>query len=378
MLKLFRMHVASNFILPLLVSTTFFVAFLLTFELFRVLQFMSSKEITIGFVATFMGYICITLIPMAVPLASYFSTIFSMGRMSGDSEYIAFRSFGINKFQLLLPYIVVSLFVGTNVYFLNQQLVPDAHRNVRKMIKRMSSSSLIEGIKSGQFFTKIENITLFTGEVDEQSKELERVFLHIVEPGQKAERAIFSEKGKILYDRDETTGLESFKLSLQNGNILETDMNGVNQVRKILFESYVLPISEKRFNYKPVTKEIMMNRQELRAFIDAGLEAALQKKFKKKDYFNAKYEYLNRLITPILCVLLTFLGFSLGVKGNRGRSTHSSGKSILIIIIYYVAYFSMISVARDGVLPIEVALALPILGLFLYGIKLYRNLDWQG
>ena len=337
---------------------------------------MGSKEITLTMIAIFMGNICITLIPMAVPLACYFSTIFSMSRMSGDSEYIAIRSFGIKKLQVLIPYILVSTLVACCLYFLAQQLVPDAHRNVRKMIKRMSSSSLIEGIKSGQFFTKIDNITLFTGNVDEQSKELERVFLHVFDPGTLTERVIFGERGKILYDRNESAGLESFKLELSQGNILEANSKN-NSIKKVLFENYILPISEKKFNYRPVTKEIMMNKQELSDFIDGGLEKALANNFKKKDYFNAQYEYLNRIITPLLCIILTFLGFSLGVKGNRGRSTHSSGKSILILILYYIGYFSMISVARDGVLPLAVALSLPVIILVAYSVRLYFKLDWQ-
>lgn len=313
---------------------------------------------------------------MAVPLASYFSTIFSIGRMSADSEYIALRSFGIKKLQLFLPYLVISLLVAGNIYFLGQQIVPDAHRNVRAMIKKMSSTSLIEGIKSGQFFTKIENITLFASKVEEESKDLEKVFLYVYEPGQDSERIIFGEKGKILYEKDEETGLESFKLSLQNGNILERDESG-NKIQKILFDDYDLPISEKRFNYKPVTKEIMMNKGELEKFIADGLEAAQKKKFKKKDYFNAQYEYWNRMLTPILCVLLTFIGFSLGVRGTRGRAKHGTGKAILIMIGYYIAYFSMISVARDGTLPLNIALLIPFVGLLLYGIKLFKNLDWQ-
>ena len=391
--KIYQFYLAANFIAPFLVSTTFFVAFLLTFEMFRVMQMLTASDITFWFILQMMGNIAITLVPMAIPLSIYFSAIFAINRMSSDSEYIALRSFGVEKKKILLPFILISLVVAVNVFFLNQELIPSAHRKVRLAFKKISSTSLIEGIKSGQFYTRIPNITLFPSKVDENTKELTDVFLHVYSKGAKnsakrsesesdseigteRERVIFANSGQILYTKNEKTGIESFKLFLEDGNIFDVDKAGTKS-EKILFKEYLLPISEKRFSYRLTTKEVMMNHQELKQFIDAGLEAALKKKYKKKDYFNAQYEYWNRINLPMLCILLTFVGFGMGVTGNRGRGQNNSGKAILVLMGYYLFFFSMISVCREGIIPLPLGLILPALLLLGYGVRVYRRLDWQ-
>jgi len=376
MFKIYRLYLASSFVLPFMVSTLFFVSFLLTFELFRIMQLLSSQDITLGFILGMMGDIAVTLIPMAVPLSIFFSTMFCLNRMSGDSEYIALRSFGLEKRKLLMPFMLIASVVAVNVYFLNQELVPNAHSKVRKKIKIISSTSLIEGIKSGQFFTKIPNVTLFSEKVDDTTKDLEKVFLHIYNPGLAKDKIIMAETGKILHSKNEKTGIESFKLLLLDGNIVDSSVRN-KDVEKILFEEYTLPISEQRFSYTPSTKEIMMSRVELEAFIDGGLAAAKKRNFNEKDFFNANYEYWNRYNTPVLCILLTFLGFGLGIKATRGRGKNSSGRAIMMLIGYYVIFFSLVSVARDGNIPVLAAMLIPAVVLAGFSYKVYRDLDWQ-
>jgi lipopolysaccharide export system permease protein len=336
---------------------------------------VSSDEISFWFIMGMMGNVMTTLIPMAIPISIFFSTIFSLSRMSGDSEYVALRAAGLQKINVLAPFMVVAIIISICVYFLNQQLVPNAHGQVRKKIKIISSTSLIQGLKSGQFFTNLKNVTIFPSQVDDVTKDLSNVFLHIYDDQNKIEKVIVAKKGKILHKKDVKTGIESFKLLLNNGNIVNKGIDD-SDVEKILFDEYILPISEKRFSYTTSMKEIMMNRSELQAFIDGGLAKAKKSGFDKKDFFNATYEYWNRINTPILCMIFTFLGFTLGITGNRGRSKNSSGKAILLLIGYYVFYFAVVSAARDGTVPVVLCTILPNAVLLAYAIKSYRDLDW--
>ncbi len=375
MLKLYSSYIASNFIVPFVVSTVFFVSFLMTFELFRIMTLVSSDDISFLFILGMMGNVMTTLVPMAIPISIFFSTIFCLNRMSGDSEYVALRAAGLRKVQILRPFLIISFIVSCCVYVLNQELVPDAHSKVRKKIKIISSTSLVQGLKSGQFFTNLRNITIFPTEVDEVSKDLKDVFLHIFDPDTEIDKIIVANKGKILHNKDEKTGIETFKLFLQDGNIVNKSSDN-SELEKILFNEYELPISEQRFSYRTSMKEIMMNRSELNEFIDGGLDKAKKAGFDKKDYFNAKYEYWNRVNTPILCFLFTFLGFGLGITGNRGRSKGGSGKAILFLIGYYILYFAFVSGARDGSVPVILCVIIPNSILLFLAVKKYRSIDW--
>jgi lipopolysaccharide export LptBFGC system permease protein LptF len=339
------------------------------------MSLVSSDDITITFILALIGNVMTTLIPMAIPISIFFSTIFCLSKLSGDSEYIALRAAGLEKINILKPFLVVSFVVAISVYFLNQDLIPNAHRQVRKKIKIISSTSLIQGLKSGQFFTRIPNITLFPTQVDDVTKDLKDVFIHIYNEKNEAEKVIFAASGKVLHEKNEETGIESFKLLLNDGNIVNNSKD-IKHLEKILFNEYVLPISEKRFSYRTSMKEIMMNKSELEEFTNFSFEEVKKRGFNKKDFFNAKYEYWNRLNTPVLCILLTFIGFGLGVTGNRGRGSNSSGKAILILIGYYIIYFGLVGMAKDGSIPVIVSMLVPGSILLLMGVRFYKKLDW--
>ena len=111
-------------------------------------------------------------------------------------------------------------------------------------------------------------------------------------------------------------------------------------------------------------------------WVSKFINRLVRKFFDKKDYFNAEYEYWNRINTPFLCVLLTFVGFGLGITGNRGRSKNSSGRAILVLIGYYILYFGLVSQAKDGQIPVPLSMIIPGFVLLFVGVKTYRGLDW--
>src|SRR6476659_6294190 len=113
---LLQRYLAAQFILPLMVSTIFFICFLLTFELFRLTELLVTRDISLWFTAGLIGNIALTFIPLSLPIAVFFSTIYCLNRLSGDSEYIAMRASGITKDRILLPFLLVALLLSASVY----------------------------------------------------------------------------------------------------------------------------------------------------------------------------------------------------------------------------------------------------------------------
>jgi lipopolysaccharide export LptBFGC system permease protein LptF len=376
MLKLYRVYLASSFIMPLLVSTLFFVAFMLTFEIFKVTKLLVNQDVGILFILGLVGDIALTMLPMAIPIAIYFSILFCMNKLSGDSEYVALRAAGIDKKQLVAPFMIIAVMVAISLFFIGQQIVPEAQRSLRHKIVKLSSGSLIAGLQSGQFFTTIPSVTIFPEKYDEQTGDLESIFLHVYNKGENQEKIIFANEGKLIHEKNDATGIETLNLLLIDGNISNISSSDEG-VEKIIFQNYLFPMTEKRYSFKFATRETMMNLGELKQFIDDGLESALKKGYKKKDYFNARYEFWNRMVTPLVCIVLTLLGFCLGVKGNRSHSKNGAGKAILYLVGYFFLYFGFVSVARGGKasVPLMLMIAPTVFGII--AIRFFKKIDWH-
>jgi len=372
---LLQRYLAANFILPLVISLVFFISFLLTFELFRLMSLLASRDISALFLAQLMGNLALTFIPLALPLAVFFSMLFCMNKLSTDSEYIAMRAAGFSRGRLFLPFLLVAGVVATSTYHLGQSVLPYTNRDFKRQLNFLTSSGLIASLRSGQFFTSIPKITLFPVKISPDGRQLERVFLHMSEKS--GERMILARSGELLYERDLKTLIEKLTLNLFDGSITTLKGDG-SEVEKILFQSYSLPISQNRFSDRISPKETMLSEAELQEVLAmAPADARKKYGFKPKDIFNARYELWNRRNTPVLCLLLCFLGFSLGVKESRGKGRNGALLGLLSLIAYYALFFGLVGAARKEVIAVPLAMLLPDLLLLAIGAHFYRKLNWQ-
>jgi lipopolysaccharide export system permease protein len=176
---LLQRYLAAQFIMPLMVSTVFFICFLLTFELFRLTELLVTRDISLWFTAGLIGNIALTFIPLSLPIAVFFSTIYCLNRLSGDSEYIAMRAGGLTKERILVPFLLVAALLSVSVFYLNQNLIPHSNKEFKRKVNYLTSSGLLAGIKAGQFFTLIPGLTLFASNSSKYGRNLELSLLHV-------------------------------------------------------------------------------------------------------------------------------------------------------------------------------------------------------
>lgn len=335
-----------------------------------------TRDISIWFTMKLIGNIALTFIPLSLPIAVFFSTIYCMNKLSSDSEYIAMRAGGMTKSRILTPFLVVAALLTVSVYQLNQNVIPESNKQFRLKINYLTSSGLLAGIKEGQFFTMIPSVTLFATKSTKYGRELGEVFLHLTE-NQDSNRVIFAKSGELIFERSPETLSEKLTLTLYNGNIVGRSKG--RDIEKILFDKYVFPMSNKQFEDQFSIKETMLTSAELeRVLTMSEAEARKVYDFNKKELFNAKYEFWNRKNGAFICFVFCFLGFALGITGNRGKGKNSGLLGLLCLIAYYGMYFGLVGMAKKQTIPIPVAVFLPICIMSFLGIYFYRKLDWQG
>lgn len=371
---LLQRYLAAQFIMPLIVSTIFFICFLLTFELFKMTDLLMTREISLSFVMGLLGNVSLTFIPLSLPIAVFFSTIYCLNRLSGDSEYIAMRAGGMTKAKILLPFLIVAALLTGSVYQLNQSLIPQSNKEFRRKLNFLTSSGALAGIKEGQFFTLIPNVILFAGQATKYGRNLNEVFLHLKQ--HPTEKAIFAARGELLFERHPAELIEKLTLTLYDGNIVT--QNDKNEIEKINFTKYIFPVSQNQFSDRFSIKETMLSSEELKGVLKMTYEEAQKVyNFNEKEFFNAKYEYWNRKNGALICFIFCFLGFTLGVSGNRGKGRNSALLGLLCLIGYYGLFFSMVSLTKKSSVPIPLAVFTPSVIMFLVGIRFYKKLDWQ-
>ena len=318
---------------------------------------------------------------MAVPLSLLFSIIYTLNKLSEDSEIVAIRAMGVNKRQLFAPFLVIAIICAVAIYGLNRNIIPYSKGLFKNTVVTLTSKGFLADIKKEQFYTDIPGVTLFAEEVSSDGKVMTNVFIKLKKSGDE-DKVISAKKGILNKDSTQGQGL-NLKLDLYEGNIISINGAGA-ELEKILFEKYEFPIvSNSSSSY--VNKDSMRSTDELvleMAKNKKKLAEAIKKNDKNKinDYKRrlgrTGLEYWSRFNVPFQCVAFVLLGFVFGVKKGRGRSKNTSVLALLITILYYILFFTGVSLAKKAKVPPYAVVFLPTVIVSFIGAYYYKKLDW--
>ena len=375
MLNNFQRYLAFRFIPPFLMTLLFSLAFLLTFQLFRIIRFIIGKGVTPGVFFGLLADMAVSFLPIAIPLSAMIATIYSLNRLWEDSEIVAMRSFGIDKKQLFAPFFILSMAIALSIWSLGRNIIPHAKTQFKNTIIRLTSKEKLRDIQAEHFFTEIPRVTLFVQKTDGKDGKMEDVFIHAQNPKEGKKKVIFAKQGVFVGDEQ-----SPLRLHLFNGNIIDISMK-TNEVKKILFKDYDFPILQ---NIRPglVPKDSMLTNEELSSLIakrkrDVTLEPEEGKRDSlTRNLLHSKLEYWSRFNNPLQCLVFIFLGFGLGIKKGREKTQNSNVLAILLLVAYYVIFFMAVGFSRKGFLPPSLAIFLPTLAMAEIGRRVYKRLDW--
>jgi lipopolysaccharide export system permease protein len=138
-----------------------------------------------------------------------------------------------------------------------------------------------------------------------------------------------------------------------------------DRFEKIIFHEYEFPIISQNSTPGYITKDSMRSNAELKEIIKNNPDAT-----------KTKLEYYSRFSTPLQCIVFIFLGFCLGIKKGRGNNQNSSMQGFIFLILYYVIFFTGVSLAQKNKIPPQLATSAPLIILSIVAIYKFRKLDW--
>lgn len=370
--SLLQRYLAINFVPPFLVACIFFVTFLLTSQLFRLTSIVVNKSAEISAIFELFGHIAISFLPLAVPLSALFATIITLNKMSEDSEIVAMRSFGLTKRTLFAPFLIIAIVIAAAIFGLNRNLIPYSKLLFRNTVIMLTSKGMTMNFQAGQFFTDVPNVILFAEKVSEDGLRLHDVFIQS-QDNEGIDSVIFAEEGFLIKQEFEGVGFPTLRLNLTNGNIYRTNPDGKDS-EKILFKDYDFPLVAGGGQPGFIAKDSMLSNSQLWNQI---AQAKANKNESADRLAKMEIEYWSRWNTPIQVIVFIFLGFGLGIKGGRGKQRNTTVLGLIVLILYYAAFFSGVSLARKGLVPAWFVVFLPTLLAASFGSWNFKRLDWS-
>jgi len=346
----------------LIMGILVFVFIMIMFQAIHYTEFVLIHGVSLLTVAQMLGFICISFLPALFPIALLFSILMTYGRLSSDSEIVALKATGHSMWSISLPAILLAGLISLLSAQTSFHIAPWGNRQFEILISQLEQSKASATIREGTFSEGFFDMVVYTNQIDSQTGVMKKVFIY--DEREESPLTVIAKKGQLIQEKN-NLGNTVF-LRLQDGDIHK---QGISHT-KINFGSFDIRL------FDPA-QENLRSKSPQSMTIEEISESLKQTTLSTELKRDLHVEYHKRWAISLVCYIFALVGIALGTQANsRHQKNNSFVLSLIIIIAYWTLYVSAEGAARNGQLPVTLAIWTPnVIFLIFAGYRLYRNWD---
>lgn len=216
-LKKLDIFISKQFLL--LFAGTFLISeFVLVMQfLWRYVDELIGKGLTLDIMAHFVWYMCLMLIPQALPLAILLSSLIAFGNLGESSELTAIKASGVSLMQAFRPLIVIVLMISAVSFYFQNIIAPNANKSFAALLISTKLKNPELEIPEGIFYSGIPNCNIYVEKKDMQKGMLYGIMIYRMSSSFEDAAIILADSGKM----EMTAEKKHLKFTLYSGEWFE-------------------------------------------------------------------------------------------------------------------------------------------------------------
>ena len=146
--------------------------------LWRYVDELIGKGLSIEILAQFFWYMGLMLIPQALPLAILLSSLITYGNLGESSELTAIKAAGISLMQSMRSLIVVTLLIAGISFYFQDVIGPSTNKAFAQLLVSMKQKSPELEIPEGIFYDGIPNANIYVHRKDMDTGKLYGIMIY--------------------------------------------------------------------------------------------------------------------------------------------------------------------------------------------------------
>jgi lipopolysaccharide export system permease protein len=326
---------------------------------------------------------------LVIPMATLVSTLMAFGNLSQNNEVTIMKSSGISLYRMLISPVIASIVVAYLLFLFNNEILPDANHQAKILMSDISRTKPTLSLEPGFFSQEVPSYAILARKIDQNTNDLFDLTIYDYSNLNKI-NVVTAKKGKIFFSSNQTKLI----MSLQDGEIQETDVNNKGMYRRLRFERHKIAMNEDQFtfqqagNYTRGERELKIEamnyitdslhqlknsfeksfRKEVDSYLLIGNEIPFQIKhiyikvpknvksvilerlntakvlltsnqnrieFTLLEINNYEVEIQKKYALPVACIIFILLGAPLGIMVRKGGFGVAAGISLFFFLIYW-------------------------------------------
>ena len=238
--------------LPLFLMTFGICLFIVLMQfIWRYIDDMVGKGLSIGVLAELFFYAALFMLPMALPLAILLASLMTFGNLGERLELLAMKSAGISLLKIMRPVMIFLIFVSIGAFYFQNYAMPVVQVKLYTLLYSMRQKSPELDIPEGVFYKEITGFNVYVKKKNPQTGLLSDLMIYDYSEGFNNARVIVADSGRLKTSEDKLF----LVLSLFNGESFENLKSQEKQGRK----TTAVPYRRESFQTKDILIEFDAN-----------------------------------------------------------------------------------------------------------------------
>jgi LPS export ABC transporter permease LptG/LPS export ABC transporter permease LptF len=317
------------------------------------------------------------VLPLSIPFGVLVGILIGLGRLAADREIIAMRAAGIPSYRIIPPVMLFAALATGVCLYAYVWLTPSSIRQYTQVIRRLVASQLTAEVQPRVFDEQFPNTILYIGDIRTGALVVwNHVFMADLTPPEQRTQGLKNQaEGPRVTTARKALAIpdvpnKRLQLSMSDVTTHEIAKDGVDYTVTTPHLEQALDAVDKAdppkrpYSEMP-TPELYMVTQTQDAKTEANIESRI--------------ELQRRLALPFACLFLGMVGIPLGSSSSQGGK---SGGYIWAIFLsffcYYLAFISLVGLAKQRTMSVETALWLPNIVFGVAGLFFWFRLERAG
>lgn len=237
-MKTIHKLVLKSYLGPL-VMTFFIIMFILLMNiLWRYIDELVGKGLSLSIIMELLGYALITMLPMGLPLVMLLAAIMTMGNLGENYELLAMKSAGMSLPKIMQPLIVVVLLVAVGSFFLVNNLVPYSYKQMYSLRYDIKQQKQTIEFQDGLFFNGIDDMSIRVEHQDPNTGLLTNVLIYDNRSSNGNMTTTMADSGYIRLSDDK----KFLRVTLYNGETYDQTRNAQNWYTKNSLSRHIFDV----------------------------------------------------------------------------------------------------------------------------------------
>lgn len=177
MKKLDRL-ILRSFIGPLLLTFSIAVFVLLMQFVWKYIDDMVGKGLSVGTIAELLFYASATFVPMALPIAVLFASIMTMGNFGEKYELIAMKAGGVSLRRAMMPMALVVVALTFVAFYFANNVLPAATLRYRMTLYDVTRKKPALNIRPSEYYSEIDGYVIRVNQKDSETGMLHDIIIY--------------------------------------------------------------------------------------------------------------------------------------------------------------------------------------------------------